>query len=163
MDVVTEDDGGAVGLSSTEQLCEPVGGAHCRTLIPSFTPIHAASCPASLPPSLTPSHAASGVMETLNSTQRSGGVAALYRGYGVSAAAIGSYKALYFGLYDTACAAMEQASSLPGSHLPRGKQSALATWAEHEGTCGPCVHWLSGCLPVGFLSLRCVCAHHGLM
>ncbi|EFJ52023.1 ADP/ATP carrier protein, probably mitochondrial, partial [Volvox carteri f. nagariensis] len=51
-----------------------------------------------------------GVMDTLNSTQRSGGLTALYRGFGVSAAAIGAYKALYFGLYDTACAAMEQAS-----------------------------------------------------
>ncbi|PNH05639.1 ADP,ATP carrier protein, partial [Tetrabaena socialis] len=56
-----------------------------------------------------------GVMDTLNSTQRSGGLSALYRGYGVSAAAIGAYKALYFGLYDTACAAMEHRAA--AAHL----------------------------------------------
>eukprot|EP00198_Chlamydomonas_reinhardtii_P002035 XP_001691371.1 ADP/ATP carrier protein [Chlamydomonas reinhardtii] len=49
-----------------------------------------------------------GMLETLKSTQRAGGLRALYRGYGVSALAIGAYKSLYFGLYDTAVAAMEQ-------------------------------------------------------
>lgn len=47
-----------------------------------------------------------GIFETLGSTQRRHGLRSLYRGYGVSAAAIGAYKALYFGLYDTACAWM---------------------------------------------------------
>jgi hypothetical protein len=47
-------------------------------------------------------------MDTLTSAQRHGGLPSLYRGFGVSAAAIGAYKALYFGLYDTACAVMEQ-------------------------------------------------------
>ncbi|KXZ54560.1 hypothetical protein GPECTOR_4g625 [Gonium pectorale] len=41
-------------------------------------------------------------------TQRNGGLRALYRGYGVSAVAIGAYKALYFGLYDMACSMMLQ-------------------------------------------------------
>ncbi|KAG2490693.1 hypothetical protein HYH03_010854 [Edaphochlamys debaryana] len=59
-----------------------------------------------------------GVFATLNNTQRAGGVAALYRGYGVSALAIGSYKALYFGLYDTACAVMEQRAAAQHQDSP---------------------------------------------
>ncbi len=67
-------------------------------------------------------------MDTINSTQRSGGVRALYRGYGVSAAAIGAYKALYFGLYDTACAAMEQVGPYTalGGEGGAAKQEALS-------------------------------------
>lgn len=54
------------------------------------------------------------MLETLKSTQRAGGLRALYRGYGVSALAIGAYKSLYFGLYDTAVAAMEQVGAMLG-------------------------------------------------
>mmetsp|Transcript_28375 Transcript_28375/g.62380 ORF Transcript_28375/g.62380 Transcript_28375/m.62380 type:complete len:401 (+) Transcript_28375:162-1364(+) len=43
-----------------------------------------------------------GMMDTLRNTQRQGGLMSLYRGFGVSVLAIGAYKALYFGLWDTA-------------------------------------------------------------
>jgi hypothetical protein len=64
-----------------------------------------------------------GILQTLNSTQRRGGFRALYRGFGVSAVAIGSYKALYFGLYDTACAALEHVS---GWTVPPGWDAGIA-------------------------------------
>ncbi|GIL83208.1 hypothetical protein Vretifemale_12065 [Volvox reticuliferus] len=82
-----------------------------------------------------------GVMDTLNSTQRSGGLTALYRGFGVSATAIGAYKALYFGLYDTACAAMEQRAGWAASAAGRRPHGAAVPWAaatkSGSGALGP--------------------------
>ncbi|GFR52791.1 hypothetical protein Agub_g15410, partial [Astrephomene gubernaculifera] len=72
-------------------------------------------------------HKGHGILATLDSTQRAGGLRALYRGYGVSAVAIGSYKALYFGLYDTACAVMEQRSSEAAAAYSIHTHSSTAT------------------------------------
>ncbi|GLI59946.1 hypothetical protein VaNZ11_001998 [Volvox africanus] len=77
-----------------------------------------------------------GVMDTLNSAQRSGGLAALYRGFGVSAAAIGAYKALYFGLYDTACTAMEQRPGWAAAAAVRRPHSAAVPWAASPAKSG---------------------------
>ena len=40
--------------------------------------------------------------ETIVAQRRAGGLLSLYRGFGVSMLGISAYKALYFGLYDTA-------------------------------------------------------------
>ncbi|GIL52841.1 hypothetical protein Vafri_8605 [Volvox africanus] len=97
-----------------------------------------------------------GVMDTLNSTKRSGGLAALYRGFGVSATAIGAYKALYFGLYDTACAAMEQRAGWAAAAAVRRPHSAAIPWAAAaksgsgaSGPSGPPIAASSATAPTG--------------
>lgn len=108
-----------------------------RTRITSQNP------PPARPLSRRPRPSPLGLMDTINSTQRSGGVRALYRGYGVSATAIGAYKALYFGLYDTACAAMEQVGACTalgdaGPAKPGSLKPARRTPSGLDGPCVPC-------------------------
>lgn len=55
-------------------------------------------------------------MAELQRSRRGGGIASWYRGFGVSVLAIGAYKSLYFGLYDTAKVYMS-APGTPGTHI----------------------------------------------
>ncbi|GLC33503.1 hypothetical protein PLESTB_000082100 [Pleodorina starrii] len=85
-----------------------------------------------------------GVVDTLNLSHRHGGLAALYRGFGVSAAAIGAYKALYFGLYDTACAAMEQRFEPPAAASSTSAASAAAASSGPHAASPLRAQWTSG-------------------
>lgn len=73
------------------------------------------------------------MLETLQRTTRRGGLRSLYRGFPVSAAAIGGYKALYFGLYDTVKGYMDTEGS-GASENKSGDASSRSGSSSTSGT-----------------------------
>jgi len=70
-----------------------------------------------------------GMLDVFRSALRRDGLAGCYRGFGVAAAGAASYKALYFGLYDSAAAAARRREGGPPGLLASSALAAATTSA----------------------------------